>query len=146
MNISEALIAAADSIERHPDKYCFSEGNIPPEGFQGCMLGHFGRVAGLPVGLGVDIVSLAVLGKPANQFYAEIQAADGAVSVCDSIANTNTIPGAMRKVAQNYAGIPESVRDIFDSVAKDWQHPLNTAEFYLHLARAHAARRAGVTA
>lgn len=69
MNISEALCAAADHIERYPERYQFMEGSIPCDGAQGCMLGFFGRYAGLPVGLDVGYVAWAVLGQDPSEFY-----------------------------------------------------------------------------
>jgi len=51
MNISQALNAAADHIEQNPSSYRFNNATVPRDGEQGCMLGHLGRVAGLPVGL-----------------------------------------------------------------------------------------------
>lgn len=137
MNISEALCAAADHIERYPEKYHFMENSIPCDGAQGCMLGFFGRYAGLPVGLDVGYVAWAVLGQDPSEFYNEIHCASGAPNpriIGDSVVyDQKLVPPAMRTVAKKYEGMPQEVREIFDSKAPNG-YPVGTPDFYRQLA------------
>jgi hypothetical protein len=133
MNISEAMCAAADQIERHPTSYRFNNSYVPRDGAQGCMLGFLGRVAGLPVGLSVDTLALAVLGKPAQMFYEEIIAAAGEGLNCECVQYADKVAPAMRAVAKKYQGIPEDVREIFNRQASAVPYPPDSAAFYIHM-------------
>lgn len=114
MNISEALCAAADHIERYPERYNFMCGAVPRNGGEhACMLGRVGQVAGVPAGISVDVVCQAVLGQGAQAFYADIHAAAQLASIDESVHNARAVPVAMRQISKRYEGIPEDVRDIF---------------------------------
>lgn len=139
MNISEALCAAADHIERYPENYQFMEGQIPCDGAQGCMLGFFGRYAGLPVGLDVGVVAWAVLGQDPGDFYNEIHRAASGAEYSRSDGDTvvydkQLVPPAMREVAKKYQGIPEDVREIFARKAPNAAFALGSQEFYRQIA------------
>jgi hypothetical protein len=138
MNISEALCAAADHIERHPESYQFMEGSIPCDGAQGCMLGFFGRYAGLPVGLDVGYVAWAVLGQDPSEFYNEVHSASGAGhprNLGDSVVyDKKLVAPAMRTVAKKYEGVPQEVREIFESKAPSVPYPIGTRDFYRQIA------------
>lgn len=121
MNISEALNAAADHIEQHPEKYNFREGYVPSDpGYQACMLGRLGLIAGGVRRLtNVTEVAQRILGTHAEEFYKEIFA-----HIPDSERKLPTINNndlddaakvapAMRKVAQRYQGIPGDVLALF---------------------------------
>lgn len=139
MNISQALCAAADHIERHPDSYNFNLAIVSDEKM-GCMLGHFGRIAGLQAGLSVDTVALAVLDTRASDFYEDICAAAGRSGSPESVINARIVPDAMREVAKKYEGIPQDVREIFAAKAKIIPYPILSGDFYFTLA-AQAYRR-----
>ncbi len=47
MNIREAILKAADHIERNPAAYCFSENDMPTCGTPGCLMGWIGFYAGV---------------------------------------------------------------------------------------------------
>jgi hypothetical protein len=44
----EAILKAADHIEKHPELYDFFKHDIPADGQRGCLLGWIGRFAGMP--------------------------------------------------------------------------------------------------
>jgi hypothetical protein len=120
MKISEALNAAADHIERFPEKYNFMCLSTPFGGEQACMLGRFAQVAGLGGAISVDSVAYAVLGRHPQHFYNEIASAAGA-SPADNdeqqaiLNDVTKIPNAMRQVARKYEGIPQSVLELFNN-------------------------------
>jgi hypothetical protein len=139
MNISEALCAAAEHIERHPESYNFNLAIVSGKEM-GCMLGHFGRVAGLPAGLPVDTVALTVLGIPAGAFYDDIYKAASNCGGINVVTCAPLVPNAMREVAKKYQGIPEDVRAIFEAKAKDISHPVHSGQFYFAVAEQYARR------
>lgn len=129
MNIDEAINKAADHIEQHPDRYDFTQGMVMPGYqaciYQACMLARIGEMAGMPALTGHDRVAYEVLGISANEFYHQIAQASRTRN--DPCRDTKSIPQAMRTVAKHYAGIPLSVRQLFEepSVVR------NTARRYL---------------
>jgi hypothetical protein len=138
MNISEALNAAADQIEQYPESYRFNNSTIPKDGGQGCMLGFFGKVAGLPVGLSVDTLSFAVLGRPACQFYEEVAQLNYGATDSDIVNHAHLAAAGMRRAAKTYEGIPQDVREIFNAKAAQVPYPPLSAEFYVYLAHGAA--------
>lgn len=50
MNLYNAIMKAADHIERDPESYNFGRIHVPDCGTQGCMLGWIGFYAGVTVG------------------------------------------------------------------------------------------------
>ena len=146
MKIAEALCAAADHIERHPKSYNFNVASVCDE-TTGCMLGHFGRLAGLPLGLSVETLSWAVLGKGSQDFYHEICAAAGSRCNENVVCDAHIVPGAMRKVAKKYEGIPQEVREIFDARVNATPFAALSGLFFEHLrCQAQAARATRSTA
>jgi hypothetical protein len=141
MNISQALNAAADHIEQNPSSYRFNNATVPRDGEQGCMLGHLGRVAGLPVGLPVETLALTVLGQPASDFYEEISRDAQGTIHGDLVHYAHLVAPAMRGVAKKYEGIPQDVRDIFNAKAAGVPYPVLSAPFYMHFATLTARRQ-----
>lgn len=75
----DAIMQAADNIERSPQTYDFRVPNVPGHPFfdtaykgARCMLGEIGAVAGHTPGIGVDSVSRSLLGTSAQEFYNRI--------------------------------------------------------------------------
>jgi hypothetical protein len=73
----EIAIATADYLEQHPEKYDFFRGIVPKENRVGCVLGHMGRLAGVPAHTHVKEVARNVLGMHEYQFYNSLWRAQG---------------------------------------------------------------------
>jgi len=119
MNISEALCAAADHIEQHPEKYDFRESYIPPPGFCACMLGRLGLIAGVRYGTNVDDIARRILGKSGEEFYKQVfeliperQRSMLTLNRVD-LEDAKKVAPAMRTIAQEYKGIPDDVLALF---------------------------------
>ena len=148
MNISQALCAAADHIEGNPASYQFMCSQVPREGEQGCMLGHFARVAGLRAGLPIQLVCWEVLGISDMQFYKDIYEASSLACLGgeeDRVMNVAVksaaiVPDAMRKVAKKFEGIPQDVREIFNS--KQIPDRYSFSAFFPSIQAQRAMRRA----
>lgn len=128
MNISEAINAAADHIERFPKSYDFSQGQVVPKtmrgdrdhgdgGFVACMLARVGEFAGAQEGTDHATIASRLLGMNPDTFYNSVAAAmpahvrnDGAYH---HAKNAPYIARGMRAVAKQYEGIPDEVRQIF---------------------------------
>lgn len=117
MNIDEAIKAAADHIERHPESYRYTQGMVMrgsdggPGGYPSCMLARIGEYAGAQSGTSHLQIAVRLLGYVNGDvdFLRDIAAA-GAADYDDAKA----IPPALRKYAKKYEGIPVPVRDIFN--------------------------------
>lgn len=118
MNIDEAILKAADHIERHPETYLYTQGMVMrgredhgPGGWPSCMLARIGEYAGAATGTSHLQIAKRLLGYQDGDvdFLRDITAA-GAATYDDP----KTIPAAMRKYAKKYEGIPVPVRDIFN--------------------------------
>ena len=66
--VYEAIMLAADQIERDPASYRFGSLRVPCDGERGCMWGHVGRALGFPQGTGIYKVS-ASLGVGDEHLY-----------------------------------------------------------------------------
>lgn len=70
MDIYNAILAAADYIERHPNDFCFYSREVPSNcGSPGCALGWIGVFAGAKAGTDVRDIAPAVLGVSEGEFY-----------------------------------------------------------------------------
>jgi hypothetical protein len=119
MNAFDALNAAADHIEAHPDTYDFHQGMVraDPRSYA-CMLAHVGRIAGARPGMDHYTISLDILGVRPQQFYERIgnalpYRAKGAYTSYGNPADAKLTAAAMRKVATKYYGIPAGIKKIF---------------------------------
>jgi hypothetical protein len=119
MNIRQAILSAADSIEQQPDSYKFSAIGLPDCGSPACALGWIGHHLGFSMCLG-DIINRAtkiISGKENHtEFYRQME------GICDrrffSKWTTTEIADGLRLFADKYHPekdyIPASVRAIFD--------------------------------
>lgn len=64
-------LETATFLEQNPSLYRFSQAHIPPDGKMGCVLGHMGKLANLPVGMAVSHVADKILGIPERTVYAQ---------------------------------------------------------------------------
>ena len=118
MNIDEAILKAADHIERHPGSYLYTQGMVMrgkegygPGGYPSCMLARIGEYAGAATGTSHLQIAARLLGYVDGDvdFLKDIAAAG-----IDSYDDVKAIPAALRKYAKKYEGIPVPVRDIFN--------------------------------
>lgn len=118
MTTYDAIIHAADFIERHPQNFCFSKALVPTfSDCCGCALGWIGYFSVKDyAGTTVDIVAQDALGIPyrpsiaAMEFYAIM--ATLSPGWRDDAARCAQ---GLRSYATKYHGIPESVREIFET-------------------------------
>jgi hypothetical protein len=138
MKIYDAIMAAAEHIEKFSASYAFSQGVVPrglmfearqkaigdaygPGGYPCCMLARIGAYTdqAVPEGtyIGHDDVARRDMGVDTEHFYARICAiTTEQTGTPNTIAlhNPVTIPNAMREYARRYHGIPQAVAQIFE--------------------------------
>lgn len=136
MNTYDAIMAAADHIERYPRSYDFHAGGVVRGNYPGlnseqerfvrdhygdggypcCMLARIGYYTD-GHHAGYDDVARTELRVSEPIFYERIMritaGLTGADRSNDAILNPRHIPAAMREYAREYHGIPQAVRDIF---------------------------------
>lgn len=56
MELRQAILAAADWIEKYPQTYVYKLTRVPPKGGCGCMLGHTGVFLGIDAGESISKV------------------------------------------------------------------------------------------
>lgn len=129
----DAIMQAADNIERSPQTYDFRVPNVPGHPFfdtaykgARCMLGEIGVVAGHTPGIGVDSVSRSLLGTPAQEFYNRIFAEmpedrrlGSSEATASNLDQADVVPAAMRAVAKKHYGLPDSVAQIFNKTGAE---------------------------
>lgn len=138
MNIRQAILRAADQIERNPDTFNFLSTDVPGScGTPGCALGWIGHFMGRK---GVfnevcDVMTLSVLGSVTGDrgefdFYRRMDALHGFAVWRDSAAKCAS---AMRLYADKYhpqegieevRRIPADIRAIFDMTPAELQREL----------------------
>lgn len=69
MNIREAILMAADTLERRPDLWRWSNCYVPDCGTPGCAMGWIGHFAGCEVRLSVVAVAKKKLGLPHDGYF-----------------------------------------------------------------------------
>ena len=69
MNIREAILMAADTLERHPDLWRWSNCHVPACDTPGCAVGWIGHFAGCEVRLPIDVVAKEKLGLPHDGYF-----------------------------------------------------------------------------
>ena len=119
MNIYNAILKAADHIERNPHLYDFYRSNVPNCGTPGCMLGWIGHFMGIPKGANI----YTAVGPRLNigiciQSQMGWKGGTGKDPNERRPANDATIAAAvMRQFAQRFkpqhTGLPDIVREIF---------------------------------
>lgn len=112
MEIYNAIMKAADHIERNPHSYNFFNSVVPECGTQGCMLGWIGHFMGMTganvfrevgprLGFGRDFLAGAAIG----------------VQHGEDLKDSTDAVRMLRRFAQRYhplrTGLPDSVREIF---------------------------------
>ena len=120
MNVREAILRAADSIEERPELFRFSSTRTPDCGTPGCALGwisaHLGGTAGESWGMHDELFeAMGIAFEQHGRFYDRMNAiATGWAWDADRCAS------ALRQYADKYhpaqskhTGIPDSVRAIF---------------------------------
>lgn len=123
MNIRQAVLLAADKIERTPDVYKFNAYKVPGAddggcGTPACMLGWIALYAGQQAGEEVHTVCERLLGVGSTEFYARVRTVSG-TGFC-ALLGAKEVPAALRAYADKYhpaesrALIPASVRAIFE--------------------------------
>jgi hypothetical protein len=118
VNRYELAIATADFLEQNPEKYDFLRGTVPKENHVGCILGHMGRLAGMPAYTLVSDVAPHLLGMSEGRFYNSLWSAQGVKCIpTPDQADTDTwIKSAkvavevLRKVAESYYKAVSSAR------------------------------------
>jgi hypothetical protein len=97
MNVRDAILKAADHIERNPQAYNFWKTDVPDCGTPGCMLGWIAASAGQAVGRPFNEIS--ILGVDSSVFYERIYAASGSFACA---LTGETAPRALRLYADKY--------------------------------------------
>jgi hypothetical protein len=128
MNTYEAIMAAADHIEKHPDRYDFFQGLVGPEsqyvaGVTGCCaLARIGQFLGMEKYTSHGEVAEALGLTAAFDFYLSIHSIMGPkpmFDAADAMQDKGRMPAALRTYAQRFKPpmpkIPESVRSIFET-------------------------------
>ena len=131
MNIREAILKAADHIERNPEDFRFTQPAVPDQcGTPGCALGWIGYFLGEPEGLIWSYTHLDVsehwlqLGHStigAEIFYNRMSALENGLLWNTWSVNAHRCAETLRKYADKYHPapadvIPASVREIFAEV------------------------------
>lgn len=120
MNIYNAIMAAADSIELRPALFDFGRIKIPACGTPGCAVGWIGHYLGLPTGEGIHLVEKAIgdIGIFYNRMASIHQTTADSGWWRDSaeICANNLRAYAAKYHAPSITGIPDSVRAIFSDL------------------------------
>lgn len=130
MNIRQAILAAADHIERNPEQYDFNGLTVPEPGCQACMLGFVGMFLGMSGATNND-VKRALNPEHVHGFYEILEGLLGNCSYVDSAGSAAT---ALRRYADKYfpaaepaypnwqaiANGPDKVKDSARDQALDW--------------------------
>ena len=113
----DAIMKAANHIEKNPGIFEYSISNIPRCGSPGCALGWIGYFAGEPAGKQVERVA-EMLNVEEIEFYRRMTAFRISWMSRPSVAAE-----ALRLYAEKYhghekkpTGIPDSIRELFDVV------------------------------
>lgn len=110
MNLYNAIMKAADHIERHPNDFNFMQWCVPGScGSPGCALGWIGFFAGLSgdagsvaLAMGMDPISAGHQSHRADMvFYGRMYALYPGEH-CGSWKNLNVLPTALRAYAERY--------------------------------------------
>ena len=72
MNIREAILKAADTLERHPDLWRWSNCHVPDRGTPACAVGWIGHFAGCEVGSGIVAAAKEKLGLPHDGYFYDL--------------------------------------------------------------------------
>lgn len=121
MNIYNAIMKAADHIEKHPERFDYWSTMVPhSEGCQACLLGwigfYFGQTIRDDIHGPID-QRITLLGVHYSVFYAAIAKMSDVASL--SQADPKRLAAGLRLYAAEYhekaaiTGIPDSVRQIF---------------------------------
>lgn len=137
MNIYDAIMKAADQIEKNPELWDFNTLAIPECGTPGCALGWIGHFSKCKISKEAKLVGMVPqqtylgnvalsMGLPSeSSFYERINdlAGHNGLDWWLSKASTNDIARVLRLYAEKYhghekqpakTGIPDSVRAIFE--------------------------------
>jgi hypothetical protein len=125
MNIRQAVLKAADHIERNPHLYEFYRNEVPECGTPGCMLGWIGHFLGVKGSVGYEVCPAMGLGEGQDGFIRNgihelaVEESKRTNQWANYAGDAKTAARLMRlwvdrhHPAESRALIPESVRRIF---------------------------------
>lgn len=131
MNVRQALLAAADRIEAHPQAYCFKYSNKPDCGSPSCLMGWVGffaevkdknKRAGAASGY-ANQVAQEVLGLTGWAHFVSLGSRLGAFS--DYTQDSKLAAGMLRAYADKYHPAPVQTPPDWNTLATE---PLPAAE------------------
>jgi hypothetical protein len=116
MNRYEMIMAAADGIEKNPQRFDFATSKVVTNGVDPrCILGEMWYQAGIYYQGTVGMIAPQILGIDEGTFFRMLQVAHGEPF---DLHDATLVPAALRKVAKRYEGIPGEVLEIFTPLQK----------------------------
>lgn len=124
MNVRNAILAAADLIERNPELWAFNNTEVPPCGSPGCAIGLIGALMGAKVDTVVSHISLDVVSVKDREFYNRMTDINCAMPNCIGRPSWHDSAEVAAECLRIYAdkyhansttktGLPDVVRKIF---------------------------------
>lgn len=137
MELRQAILKAADQIERNPDVFNYWKTSVPPCGSPGCAIGLVAAHLGFREGLYVSMNCHRILGVDSHTFYARMGDAATSIDAAKVWMHYPLLAAqSLRLYADKYhpqegieeiRAIPDAVRHIFDMTPGELAEALSAA-------------------